>query len=269
MATLLTPLHWSEHLIKSSSVRSSPVDRGRFQVKQLAPLHQQACFAAPRYARVVALVSGLFAWCRPSAIGWAIRTVIVDAVNARSWRARTHISEECIEVKPRIAHDDAAPSVLFKVGVVPVVATRFHGTPSSILWRWFIPECVAVCAVLLQADVAAQTSATLDATLQVGRLDPVFVAAVASADPEYPSAGPVHADGRQPSESAPSQIFNEGNASVFDAGSVSQQLWGERSRLPGSQSDLLGVVEVRGAGGVSAPPLPVIVSVPAAERRVP
>lgn len=83
---------------------------------------------------IASIVSVLFRICRPSAVIWRIRTVVVDAVNCVARRRpRPHIRPESRKRSaPALAHDNATCAIVRIATTVRVITALFHAVPCSI-----------------------------------------------------------------------------------------------------------------------------------------
>src|SRR5690348_4544857 len=84
---------------------------------------------------VRASIVGLLLRRGPSAILWRIVPVIVDAVDASTWRSHAHVTDKVLEHHPAVAHADAAPSVVLERWMFFVIAALLHLLPCAILPR--------------------------------------------------------------------------------------------------------------------------------------
>lgn len=139
----------------------------------------------------LAPIVALFLQCRPSAILWRVRTVVVDAIQLAPRWLWPHVGEERAEVvTPAVTHGDAASAPVRVARVSGVVTARFRVAPGVILWRatasWFAPMFRAS----RDRDISGQTSAAAAQT--VSQVSPSYGsqgAAVASAQPLRISRG--------------------------------------------------------------------------------
>lgn len=92
--------------------------------------------AAPRDPPRIALIVGLLAPRRPSAVVLVVAPTGIDAVDRVPVGAGTHVCKEVLKaVAPSPANRDATPTVLSKPLVTWVVATRLHRNPRGIFRR--------------------------------------------------------------------------------------------------------------------------------------
>ena len=82
----------------------------------------------------------------PSAVGFTVRPVVVDAVQReRRMGLAPHVCEKVdVGVAPPWAHSDPAPAVVREVNTIAVVASREHVHPGVILGRAFVPMSGAI-----------------------------------------------------------------------------------------------------------------------------
>ena len=79
------------------------------------------------------LITRLLQDCGPSAIPRSVRPVVVDAVDAVTLWARTHISKKCRKgIDPFVADGYSSTAVAFVSLVVSVQASSLHSVPNSI-----------------------------------------------------------------------------------------------------------------------------------------
>lgn len=141
---------------------------------------------APRCPSVVRL----FRRCRPSAVPWTVRAVIVDAVNRVAGSgARPHVPIEHGEVVPFGTHHDAAPAIPVITPVVSVATTLPHDDPNVVLGG--APVRSAAGKPVLQGSrlwpstilVSPATARTSVTRSKVATVDALDCAAITLADP--------------------------------------------------------------------------------------
>lgn len=129
-----------------------------------------------RYSVVGALICGLLELISPLAILWVIWVLSIFSFNTQSVWALAHVSEKALEaVDPPVADSDSAPSVIFEIANIRVVASALHGAPNSIGSRFNSP------VLLVGSDASTRCFPE-----QIAALDVNLATAVASADP-FPS----------------------------------------------------------------------------------
>lgn len=78
------------------------------------------------------LVSCLLDSSRPSAVGWSIGPVVVDALDRHAMRRLAHVGVEVFELPPTLADRDSATSVVFELPILRVSTPAKHLTPSMV-----------------------------------------------------------------------------------------------------------------------------------------
>ena len=94
----------------------------------------------------------------PSTQAWAVGAVVVDSVQRRALRARSHVTVKGREIaSPRLEHCDASPTVIGMLGILRVEASAL-----GVLPRPMLPGAApAVRGVCSEQRLAGPTPATL------------------------------------------------------------------------------------------------------------
>jgi hypothetical protein len=74
----------------------------------------------------------LFFTGRPSAIFWAIRTVVINPIKRCSRRSFAHVLNKICKRRPSFANVNSSRTVPFVSGAFGVVATLLNGLPNSV-----------------------------------------------------------------------------------------------------------------------------------------
>lgn len=116
--------------------------------------------AVHEHRDAVSLVLALFLASRPSAIVWAVRAVVVSALDRVAGWTRPHVSQERGEVvAPLVTDRDASAAVVREVSVPFVETPDLQSNPYPILARNGPLSIVAVLERLLGFHRAGQTPA--------------------------------------------------------------------------------------------------------------
>ena len=161
-------------------------------------------------SRVSALIVSLLGRRRPSAIGWFVVPVWIDAVyGCVVERTRPHVCQEGgAGVKPSVAYADAPRAIQMVVIVPGIVAALFHVLPHDPFLGYVAATGTTVFVVGGSYALTLEASATHNAsTAQVGAAHDVRSAAVATTDPSrfVPAVWTTRGD-RQATESASGEI---------------------------------------------------------------
>lgn len=90
---------------------------------------QSQVFSINHEMSIISLVGVLCFTVGPAAIIWTIVTGIVDPIQGLPFWLFAHIFVEIGEYLPAITNANAAPAIIFEVGVIWILATLFHGIP--------------------------------------------------------------------------------------------------------------------------------------------
>lgn len=112
-------------------------------------------FPAPLDSHRSAAVYRLLKARRPSAVCFAVRAVIVVALDAMTRRTRPHVSEEGIERFPSRIEVDATPAITMELDVAAVAATLAHSNPRN--------KCRAMSVARVQRSAVGRGAAATDA----------------------------------------------------------------------------------------------------------
>ena len=85
------------------------------------------------WASIFATVQVLLNPCGPPAVFWRVVAVIVDTINAGSFRPSSHIRKEVLEHLPAVAHSNSPGTIVAKAPVFRVGATILDSRPSLVL----------------------------------------------------------------------------------------------------------------------------------------
>lgn len=123
---------------------------------QLAgPLSHDECFATKGQTDILPCVALLYFVCGPAAVALAIARIVVNAINAVTFWAITHVRIKGIKRLPCEVIVNAASSVQLVVLMGWLVAALFHGAPRVVRQR----AREAMCRVSLCRGFASQTAA--------------------------------------------------------------------------------------------------------------
>lgn len=135
-------------------------------VGSFGDIFQDQHLAVPLKQFNVATISALLSPCRPAAIFWRIRAIIVDAINRVSWRRLLpHVRIEARKIiSPAIAHSNSSATIVLKRLIVGIETSRPNATPRIIFWRKVPINCCAVSNVSSTNQINIQTTATFRVT---------------------------------------------------------------------------------------------------------
>ncbi len=99
------------------------------------PLSERAPFAVELDEPTAPPIVGLYPNQHPAAVPWRVMTVVVNAFQrVQRRRSRPHVAvERCEILAPRIAHRDAAATIVRIVCPFRITASRLHARPHSVL----------------------------------------------------------------------------------------------------------------------------------------
>lgn len=144
-----------------------------------SPVLQTKSFTPKRNHSSVGAIEYLFFWCSPSAIFRRISFRSIDSVNAvRRRRLWSHIGVEFLERFPLLAYCDSASAVGWKVFGVRIVASSLNFFPCSVF------QAIAKSVT----GIAACSAAISAVPNQIGPINRLFFAALASTKPVRPAA---------------------------------------------------------------------------------
>jgi hypothetical protein len=102
---------------------------------------RQLCQCSPMCTSLVdrlASIGLLLAAVFPFAVFRRIGTIVIDAAKSHSGRTFAHIRKEIFErIPPSITNGDSTSAITWKAGLARAIATVFHRSPHTPLWRLF------------------------------------------------------------------------------------------------------------------------------------
>ena len=146
---------------------NSTMDGGDWYLHYACPLAERMGLAIPGDTHVPLNIIRLFLWRAPSHIAWLIVSIIVDAVNAKTWLiAWRHIIIKCLEgIKPPITNVYAAAAISAKPLMTWIAATPLDAAPNAIERVPF--KSMRACTVANLFSLKASTT-TGSSPLQIG-----------------------------------------------------------------------------------------------------
>jgi hypothetical protein len=112
----------------STTVDSLAYRFGR-EIKAPAPLGECFRFSHVIDKPIVSAIIVLFSIGSPSTVVRAISKIIIDSIQRFCEWAFAHISEEVLEIQPRIANSYSATAISRIGGVARIKASAFHMSP--------------------------------------------------------------------------------------------------------------------------------------------
>lgn len=161
-------------------------------------------FVAQGKKASLALIVTLFGPDRPSAVFVAIRSIVVDALQAVFTRwSRPHVSLERSKAAPFVAHDNAATSIVRIGRVFRVAASLTHIVPRRVFGCGTSHSCA-----VLQRDIFTRAAATCRRAILQGRCDYVALLAAIAATKVFCAGRSLgHAENGPAVETKPRQVF--------------------------------------------------------------
>ena len=140
-------------------------------------------FTPVSYQVVVPRVAILLFLCSPLAVAWFVIAIVVSAVNGVAFpRHSAHVLQESLERLPPGTDGDSAPTVVFVIAGVSVVAPAIHVHPCSV----FRGPVAPMTGAPLGRGLPTEAAATLgDASGELVGEHPCFLAALTVAKPEH------------------------------------------------------------------------------------
>lgn len=171
----------------------------------LSPFCHPQAFSVPCQETAGSFISCLLFCGRPATVLRRVALVVLDAVNRvmRAW-TRAHVFEERLEgIFPARAHRNAATAVVAPAGIIEIIATLDHGSPSSIL------------------------TALVHSVLGIAQPDPLFVKATTASRGSINQSTRTNDDGFPAGTAAQPSIASEFHSDWFDRRQLSELLIGE------------------------------------------
>lgn len=110
----------------------SAKQRVDMNVQTLRPLHSGQRQSVVCNANVYLSVIRLLFSSRPTAVFWAIRAVVVNAIQRVSKRRLAYVSQKIFKIVPSFAQINASLSIPIKSSVFWVIAPLFYGLPQNV-----------------------------------------------------------------------------------------------------------------------------------------
>lgn len=125
-----------EKIIAPDALAITPVHGGTGHAHFVGPFGQRHGAAIVFMVNVAASVCALILWHAPNAVVWAVRAIVVNALNRVSCRRTcTHVLNEIFKGAPALANGNAALAVIVKVLRSWIGAAVDHAGPDSMFAR--------------------------------------------------------------------------------------------------------------------------------------
>lgn len=124
---------WESDLLEGEA-NFSPLNNGvSFQPRRLCKLHGKISRSTNNNVNIAPLVSLLLRPAGPFAILRAIWAIVVNSLDGKTFRTRTHVLKKVVEaVHPSVANVYPSSAVVGKLPVVRIVASALHSLPSCV-----------------------------------------------------------------------------------------------------------------------------------------
>lgn len=118
-------------LLRCFSTIKSPNGGQWRNSKMSGKLINAAGFVPNSISAIIASVGSLLKRRGPSAIGWAVITVIINTIKGLSFWSLPHISKKILKFFPAFTYRNSSPSVSMEKWIVFVKASRPHASPRN------------------------------------------------------------------------------------------------------------------------------------------
>jgi hypothetical protein len=149
-------------------------------VDAFGPVGDAHAYAGVGHDFVTPRISTLLSTCRPSAVVRRIRAIVVDAVQAISDRARTHICKKIKERSPAIYDGNSSSAIVIKAIVVRISAALDHVVPDP---YFTFRKFVFALLTFVEEFSSQAAAATRTVISKVSSADDCFVSAGTAAPP--------------------------------------------------------------------------------------
>jgi hypothetical protein len=153
--------------------------------ENLSPFSNAAGDSIVRPVSVIAAVSVLLNVSGPSAIFWAVVSIIIDAIKALTCRPLSHVSKEVFKVFPALANLYSTASVVRPARHSWVSAPSEHACPNAIGGCWF-SNMMTMLRSLFVNLVSRRFSATARCSLTILKLTDICKRLVTAVTKTFP-----------------------------------------------------------------------------------